>query len=70
MFEYSHLVCVDEESRKLIVYRVTAEGKKTLLTEVSLPSKQGWSIDLENMAKELGENLLMDSPVARRLLEI
>ncbi|WP_372393152.1 hypothetical protein ACCQ05_05410 [Xanthomonas sp. NCPPB 3582] len=70
MIEHSHLVYVDEELRKLIIYRVTAEGKKTLLTDVALPSKQGWSIDLEQIAKQLGENLLMDSPAVRRLLEI
>ncbi|MCW1977998.1 hypothetical protein [Xanthomonas campestris] len=70
MSEHSHLVYVDEGLRKLFVYRVSAEGKKTLLTDVALPSKQGWPVDLEHIAKQLGENLLMDSPAARRLLEI
>jgi len=70
MSEHNHLVCIDEESRRLIVYRLSAEGKKTLFTDIALPSEQGWSIDLERIAKQLGENLLMDSPAARRLLEI
>ncbi|AOY66212.1 hypothetical protein LN565_16190 [Xanthomonas euvesicatoria pv. euvesicatoria] len=70
MNEHSHLVYVDEESRKLLIYRLSEKGKKTLLTDISLPIEQGWSSDLESIAKQLGENLLMDSPAARRLLDI
>src|SRR5690348_11967830 len=68
--QHNHLVCVDEESRELTIFRVDETGKQTLFTRVSFPSGQGWSPALENFAKQMGENILMDSPSARRMLEL
>ena len=68
MSDYSHLVCYDETARQLVIYRVDSSGHRTLFSKVELPSAAGWSKEVEEFAKQLGENLLMDSPVARRLL--
>lgn len=70
MKDHSHLVCVDEDVRELVIFRVNVDGEKTLLTKTSLPMASGWSTELESLAKMLGENLLMDSPAVRRLLAI
>lgn len=67
---HNHLVCIDEGTRELVIFRVSSEGKKTLLTKTALPTVSGWSAELEVLAKTLGENLLMDSPAVRQLLAI
>lgn len=70
MYDYDHLVCVDEHARELVIFRLSENGRKTLLTRATLPETFGWSEELKGLAKELGENLLIDSPSARKLLGI
>ncbi|MGB9102286.1 MAG: hypothetical protein WCC51_16800 [Stenotrophomonas indicatrix] len=70
MNTYDHLVCVDEDAQELVVFRVGADGKRTLFTRVALPQVEGWSAELQDLAKALGENLLIDSPVIRRILNV
>ncbi len=67
---YAHLLEVDEDKRRISIYRISADGKKQLFTSVDLPSKT-FSEDedgFKRFARHLGENLLLDSPVARKLL--
>lgn len=69
---FSHLVEIDESSRQLIIYRVFPDGEKQLFTQTDLPSK---TIDedkdsFEKFARTLGENILIDSPIARSILNI
>ena len=70
MENHNHFVFVDKDARELIIFRVSADGEKSLLTKAALPMTSGWSAELETLAKTLGENLLMDSPAVRQLLEI
>ena len=67
---YAHLVKVDEESRKLTIYRVSESGERSLFTCVDLPELDPGNEEetLTNFTKTLGENLLLDSPAARKLL--
>ena len=65
--DFSHVVTIDEDARKLVIYRVFENGEKSLYTSVEIPE----NLDDESarkLAKTLGENLLVDSPAARRLL--
>lgn len=54
----------------LIVYRVSESGQRSLYTYVDFPVKtrdedrEGY----DRFAKLLGENILIDSPVARKLM--
>jgi hypothetical protein len=67
---YSHMLEIDEEKRVLIISRVFKDGTKQLFTYVNLPEKT-YSDDesgFREFSKTLGENLLIDSPAARRLL--
>jgi hypothetical protein len=70
MSGHNHLVCVDIDTRKIVVFRVDDGGNKSILTKTDLPAAPGWSKELEEIARRLGENLLMDSPAARQLLDI
>jgi hypothetical protein len=70
MSGYDHLVRIDEESNQLVVYRIGPGGERSLFTRVPLPAGRGWEPDVKEFARMLGENLLMDSPVARRLLDL
>jgi hypothetical protein len=70
MNTHDHLVQIDPQSRSLSIFRVDAAGKKTLFTKVDLPSSTGWQPAFEHFAKQLGENLLLDSPAARELLKL
>ena len=65
---YDHLVCIDEDAKEIVIYRVDFNGKKTLYTKAPLPESLGENSELEFFARMLGENLLLDSPAARRLL--
>ena len=70
MDDYKHVISVDESSRKLVIYRKYENGKTELYTEVNLPDQATMDrkSGLSEFARLLGENILMDSPVARRLL--
>jgi len=69
---FSHLVEIDDASKQLTIYRVLSNGEKQLYTQTDLPSKtvdedkQGF----EEFARALGENILIDSPIARNILKI
>lgn len=71
MDNFSHLVEIDEGAKKLTIYRVDAKTEqRTLYTSVSIPSKRvrGNDREFSDFARMLGENLLLDSPAARRIL--
>jgi hypothetical protein len=67
---YDHLVHIDEATRELVIYRVEPNGRSHMLTKTRLPDTTGWSKETNRLARELGENLLMDSEVARRMLQL
>ena len=69
---FSHLVEIDEATRRLTIYRVFADGEKQLFTQTDLPPKTIKEDDkgFEEFSRTLGENLLFDSPFARKLLDI
>lgn len=69
---FAHLVEIDEKTRRVTVHRVFAGGRKQLYTEADLPCRSDDPSDAAyaEFARMLGENILMDSPVARRLLGI
>ncbi len=69
---FSHLIEIDESSRQVKIYRVFHDGEKQLYTETVLPAK---TLDedrkgFEEFTRILGENILIDSPAARRVLGI
>jgi hypothetical protein len=68
--DFSHLVCYEESMRQIVIYRIDASGQRILFSKMQVPNSSGWSKEAEHLAKQLGENLLLDSPVARRLLAI
>ena len=71
MRAYDHIVQIDESTRELRIYRLDADGTRTFYTSTELPSSSGWKdTSLQAFARLLGENLLMDSPVARKLLNL
>jgi hypothetical protein len=70
MKTYDHLVHFDEGTGKVLIFRIDIDGQKTLYSSVSLPASNGWNASLESFAKQLGENLLLDSPIARKALNL
>lgn len=68
MNAYDHVLHIDAANRELQIYRVDADGTKSLFTSVILPASRGWTAEFEAFAKQLGENLMLDSPAARDLL--
>lgn len=69
---YSHLVEINEQDRRLTIHRVYADGRKELFTEMVLPSAtcDEDTAKFEEFCRMLGENLLIDSPIARKLLSL
>jgi len=69
---YSHLIEIDEETNRIYIYRVNPNGKKDLLTYTDLPSKK-YEEDPEGFkefARLLGENILLDSTIARKIFDL
>lgn len=69
---YSHLVEVDEKDRRLTIYRVYENGRKELFTTIELPLQTVAENQdqFDRFCHSLGENLLIDSPSARKLLAL
>lgn len=67
---YAHLLAIDEAKRLLTIKRVYKDGTQQLFTSIDLPSKAFTEDEpgFREFARTLGENLLVDSPVARKLL--
>ena len=67
--DFSHLVEIDESIRMLRIDRVFPDGGKDLFTEIQLPPR---TVNLKGSRYEftrtLGENILLDSPAARRAI--
>jgi hypothetical protein len=72
MKNYHHLIEIDETKNKLTIYRLFGGGEKEVYTSIELPiinAQDNWD-SFESFALTLGENILMDSPSARRLLNL
>jgi hypothetical protein len=72
MKNYKHVIQIDEDNRKLIIHRILDNGTEEFFTETVLPdikSDGDWDV-FEDFAKQLGENILMDSPTARKLFRL
>lgn len=69
MNNYSHIVLIDEEKRVLTIERIFPDGKKVLFTSVEIPeiSISSNKEIIRRFAMQLGENIISDSPAARRL---
>lgn len=69
--EHSHLIEINYEERKLIIYRIFPDGKKQLYTNVNLPALSvNDTEEFSLFAQTLGENILFDSPVARKIFKL
>ena len=69
---FVHIVSIDRPSRKLTIERLYPGGRRELLTVTTLPNvpTDSASKTVDKFALQLGENLLMDSPAARELLNL
>lgn len=66
-----HLVVVNAEARRLEIYRWSlGSDEHVLYTSVELPEKKADDDPMAfgEFARLLGENILLDSPVARNIL--
>nr|WP_320114951.1 hypothetical protein [uncultured Desulfuromonas sp.] len=69
--DFAHIVEIDEKERLLTIYRVQGE-ERHLYTSISLPDKS-WDEspdDIKEFCQKLGENIIIDSPIARKLFGI
>jgi hypothetical protein len=66
--DFSHLIEIDENARLLRIHRVFKDGRQHLFTETPLPPRTAGSMSSQftEFARLLGENILLDSPAARR----
>lgn len=69
---YNHLVTIDLDKRCIRIFRVMPSGENVLFTELTLPDEdgRGWTDELTAVAHALGEDLLMDSPVTRKVFAL
>ncbi len=68
--EFSHLIEIDEGTRLVRIHRVFPDGRRQLFTETALPfhTMDPKGSQYAEFARLLGENILLDSPAARRVL--
>lgn len=69
--KYSHLIEINEKDRLLTIYRVSG-SKRDLYTSVKLPdiSLDKNPEELNEFCQRLGENIILDSPLARKFFGI
>ena len=69
---FSHQVEFSDDDNEIVIYRVFSDGRKQLFTKAQFPTEDLGKDKsaFENFAKTLGENLLIDSPVARAKFNI
>lgn len=68
---YGHLIEINEEERLLTIYRVSGSDRH-FYTSINLPEKT-WGEnpdEIREFCRMLGENIIFDSPQARRLFNI
>jgi hypothetical protein len=65
---FAHIVSIDMSARKLVIERLYPDGRRELFTETALPDGKPSQEAVSEFALRLGENLLLDSPSARKLL--
>jgi hypothetical protein len=74
---FSHLIEIDESARLLRIHRIFPDGSKQLFTETPLPPpmtglhgrhRAAQATQYTEFARLLGENILLDSPAAKRAL--
>ena len=72
MESYNHLITINKNTSVLEIHRVLSDGQKEFLTSIDLTSISAQSdyAKYENLAKNMGETILMDSPIARTILEL
>jgi len=72
MKNYCHVIEVNEETRVLQIYRLYPDNSRVLYTETELPKMtfDEDEVGFREFAKTLGENLLTDSPIARKIIGI
>ena len=71
--DYNHLIEINEEKRQLVIYRVYRNDRRELFTSVELLIQSAYEKNNDQFKKFcclLGENLLIDSLVARKLLAL
>lgn len=70
--DYSHVVEISEKNRVLQIFRLYRDGSRVIFTEVELPKTTFEENEkmFRELAQKLGENILADSPVARKNFDI
>ena len=70
--EFSHSIEIEEKSRQVKIYRTFPDGRKQFYTQIELPAGSVVTDRpaYETLFRMLGENLLLDSPTARRMMQI
>lgn len=70
---FSHLIEINNEENKLVIYRIFSDGEKQLFTSTNMPSIRNFDKERDafsSFAQILGENILLDSPIARKIFNI
>ena len=69
--DFAHLVEFDEAARLVRIHRISPDGTHLLYTEAPVPLAAGAGREeqFKRFCQTLGENIILDSPVGRRLID-
>lgn len=69
---FDHIVKISAEEKRLYIYRIYHDGRQEFYTSVDLPmvSSEPENVAFQKFSQQLGENILVDSPVARKAFGI
>ena len=73
MNNHNHEIEIDEADKVLSIYRIDSSGTRTLYTSTDLPVITDIEMEMEKFkefATILGENILFDSPIVRKIYNI
>jgi hypothetical protein len=67
--DFAHIVMIDQSTRTLKIERLYPDGRRELFTAKTIPTPTDRAM-VAKFARELGENLLLDSRAALQLLSL
>ncbi|MEW8442231.1 MAG: hypothetical protein AB2689_29145 [Candidatus Thiodiazotropha taylori] len=73
MKNHYHQIEINEADKMISIYRIDNSGSRTLYTSTELPAITDIEAEMDKFkefAAILGENILFDSPVVRKLYKI
>lgn len=67
MLGYTHIIQLDAEKRRVLIYREFETGRREIYTGVDMFSGDGSPKNYDELVRDVGETILIDMPEVRKI---